>query len=114
MGQIDIDVEYAWEHFGGAWWGVLTVSRGSPAHHSGIAWPCGDGPGDDGGVMEALVIAAGDGATALADALGDIPAGNTGPFPGVSGAAWWSTLPAAVKAAVVDAGAAWADSGRMP
>lgn len=116
MGQIENDTGYLWERFGGWWWFTVTASRGSPAHHSGFAVGPVSAPrtGVAQSVCTALIIAAGEGEADFVEALGDIPVSNGGPFPGVVPATWYAELPALVRGALVEAGAAWADAGATP
>ena len=84
-GYVIPNLGIGWEPFGGAWWAVVSVSRGSPAHHSGFAVGPVNAPrsGTPAAVLEALLGAAADGEAALIDALGDVPVSEGGPFPGV-------------------------------
>ena len=116
MGVLAVDVSYAWERFGGAWWGVLSVGQGSPAHHSGFAVGPVLSPrvGVPAAVFEALIGSASDGEAAFVEALGDVPTVNAGPFPGVVPATWYAGLPALVRAEVFASAVAWGEAGLCP
>jgi hypothetical protein len=116
MGAIDVNVQYLWEPKGGKWWLVLALGRGSPAYHGGFAvGPYDEIRDSDGqGVALALIMAAGDGEASFADALGDLSAANTGPFPGVAPATWFDGLPSAVKGELLDGLEAWAATNELP
>ena len=116
MGSIDVDVSLAWERFGGSWWGVVSVGRGSPAHHSGFAVGPVLSPrvGVPAAMFEGLIASAADGEAAFVDALGDVPTVNAGPFPGVIPATWYAGLPALVRAEVFGSAVAWAATNAVP
>jgi hypothetical protein len=116
MGYVIPDLGIGWEPNGGAWWAVVSVSRGSPAHHSGFAVGPVNAPrsGTPAAVLEALLSSAADGEAALIDALGDVPVSEGGPFPGVVPADWYDGLPTAVSDLVLDGMQAWAATGVAP
>lgn len=116
MGYVIPDLGIGWEPHGGAWWAVVSVSQGSPAHHSGFAVGPVNAPrsGTPAAVLEALLSSAADGDAALIDALGDVPVSEAGPFPGVVPALWYNSLPSPVADLVLDGMQAWAATGIAP
>lgn len=116
MGYVIPDLGFGWEPHGGAWYGVISIGRNTPPAHTGFAFGPYNAPRAGAGAttMQALVASAADGVEAFADALGDLDTPTTGPWPDVSPAVWFAGLPSALQEALVDAGAAWADSGVLP
>lgn len=115
-GGIDVNVHYMWEPKGGKWWLVLALGRGSPAYHGGFAVGPYDTLRDSEGqgIAAALLAAASDGQAAFADALGDLSAANSGPFPAVEPLDWFNSIPATTKGVLMDGLEAWAATNDLP
>jgi len=95
-GQVESDVGWGPAMFGDVPYYEASVGRGDPAAHTGI----GIGPLDDVGAARYLGILTASLGTAsqFEAAVLALPTLTDGPFPGVSAASWWATLPALVRA----------------
>ena len=98
MGQVESDIGCGPALFGDVPWYEVSVGRGEPAAHTGI----GIGPLDDAGAARylGLLSASLGSASQFEAAVLALPTLADGPFPGVSAAAWWATLPTVIRARV--------------
>ena len=98
MGQVESDIGCGPALFGDVAWFEISVGRGDPAAHAGI----GIGPLDDTGAARylGLLSASLGSASQFEAAVLALPTLTDGPFPGISAATWWATLPAVIRARV--------------
>ena len=98
MGQVESDIGCGPALFGDVPWFEVSVGRGDPVAHAGI----GIGPLDDAGTARYLgLLGASLGTASVFEAaVLALPTLADGPFPGISAASWWATLPAIIRARV--------------
>lgn len=99
MGQVESDIGCGPQLFADLGWIELTVSRGDPAAHSGIAIGMVDSLPSHARYLRLLAASLGT-ASEFSAELVALPTIATGPFPGVVPAAWWASLPAIIQARV--------------